>query len=254
MSEIAATPSVTPPPFIRQEPSWGGAEIIKAILLIVVGFIGLSAIAVGVAMATGFDPTADQGMSSPLLFALGMGIYGLMILAVYWFAVRRPDSSWGQAGLRPFAWGWAPAAFGLLWVVLGAVALINARLVPLITGAEFENPQIEAITGGLRLSVGDLLLLLLLIAIVAPLAEELFFRGMVYPVMRRRWGAGWAIPINALFFALVHFIPVLIPGLFLMGLILAWMRERSGSIGPGILLHVFQNGLVVLVIFASTRI
>jgi uncharacterized protein len=53
-----------------------------------------------------------------------------------------------------------------------------------------------------------------------------------------------------LLFALVHFIPILIPGLFWVGFVLAWVRERSGSIVPGIVLHALQNGLVVWAIYA----
>jgi membrane protease YdiL (CAAX protease family) len=104
----------------------------------------------------------------------------------------------------------------------------------------------------MRLTPRDLIFLLLLIAVIAPIAEELFFRGMLYPVLRQRWSAPWAIGINALLFALVHFIPLLLPALFFIGLILAWVRERTQSIVPGILLHAMQNGLVVVAVYIGS--
>jgi uncharacterized protein len=244
------TPATLPP--VKDLP-WGGVEIIKAVLLIVLGLVGLSLLTALAVSIAGEAMDAPQRMSSPLLFLLGAGIYGLVILAVYLFAVRRPGSSWAAVGLREFAWWWGPAVFGLILFEFSGMALINTVLVPLVTGSPFENPQVEAITGGLHLTYRELGLLLLLIAVVAPLAEELFFRGMIYPVMRRRWGPTGAISLNALVFALAHFIPILMPGLFFVGLILAWVRERSGSVWPGILLHMLQNGIVVLGIFAVTR-
>src|SRR4029450_2969723 len=96
-----------------------------------------------------------------------------------------------------------------------------------------------------------LLLLLLWLAVGRPGWGELFFRGMLYAVMRKPWAGAWATSRRALVFALVHFIPILIPGLLLLGLILAWMRERSGSILPGILLHAAQNALVVIALYTS---
>jgi hypothetical protein len=69
--------------------------------------------------------------------------------------------------------------------------------------------------------------------------------------MRRDLGPALAILLNAAVFALVHVIPQLLPGLFVIGLILAYLRERSGSIWPGVLYHVLQNGVALLVINAA---
>ncbi|HMN28216.1 MAG TPA: type II CAAX endopeptidase family protein [Caldilineaceae bacterium] len=229
---------------------WGWAELIKAALLIVLGVVLLGIGTVVIARLLRVDPESVAGMSSPLLFGMGVGIYLVVVLAVYLFAVRRPNSSWQLVGVRAFDPRWWWGIIIIFPLQMMGMALINTLLVPLVTGAEFENPQVDAITGGLSMDVGDLLLLLLLIAVIAPIAEELFFRGMVYPVMREHWRPTWAIILNAALFSLVHFIPILLPGLFLVGLILAWVRERSGSLIPGILLHMAQNGLVVLALFA----
>lgn len=242
-----SSPSSLPPDL-----PWGGKELIKAGILIVLGSLALMLLAGIWLFVSGMDRKQPAGLGSPLLFGLGMAIYLLVIVAVYWFAVRRPGGSWQQVGLRSFASGWLPFLPILVVVQLLGMALINTQLVALFTGRQFENPQVEAITGGLRLTSKDLVLLLLLIAVIAPIAEELFFRGMLYPVLRRRWSPRWAIVANAMLFALVHFIPLLLPALFFIGLILAWVRERTQSIIPGILLHAMQNGLVVVAIYAGS--
>jgi membrane protease YdiL (CAAX protease family) len=245
-------PNISPIlPLPAESLPWGWAELFKATLLIVLGSLALFVITGIVAAALGLDASSLAGMSSPLLFTLGSAIYALMLLAVYLFAVRRPNSSWQRLGIRPVAAGWWAALLLLFPLELVGMVGINLLLVPLITGTQFQNPQSEVILGGGNLHTVDLFLLLVLLAVVTPVAEELFFRGMLYPVMRKQWGVAWAIILNALVFALLHFIPILIPGLLLLGLILAWMRERSGSIVPGILLHAAQNALVVIALYSS---
>ncbi len=238
------------PPTLPPLAFWGWREIIKATLFMVGGtilvFVGLA----GVLVATGLNEAATAKMSSAPIFLAVTAIYGFVILGVYLFAVRRPGSSWAQVGVRPFAGWWVALAPLLTAVQLTGMALINVGIIQPLMGEAFENPQIEAITGGLSLTPGDLVLLLILVAVIAPIAEELFFRGMLYPVLRRRWGVGVAVVVNALVFAVIHVIPILIPGLFFVGLILAWVRERSGSVLPTILMHMIQNGVVMIGIYA----
>lgn len=240
-----------PQPLASTPLPWGWREIVKATLFMIVATLVLSAVLAGIVFVTGRPLAESAKMSSAPVFIAVTAIYAMVVLGVYLFAVRRPGSSWGQLGFRPFDWWWAPLAPVLTTLQLMGMALINLVLVLPFTDGAFENPQIEQITGGMSLTPTDFAVLLVLIAIIAPIAEEIFFRGMLYPVMRQRWGAPVAITANALAFALLHVIPILLPGLFFVGLILAWVRERSGSIGPTILMHALQNALVLWGIYMS---
>lgn len=229
---------------------WGWRALAKTTATIVLGTIVVAFVVLGLAMWLGSDLTAAAGMTAAPLFALGIAIYLVVILAVYLFAVRGTANGWPALGLRGFHQGWLFALPVLVVVQLIGMGVINTLLVmPFLGGGEFQNPQIEAITGGGALTQRDLVLLMLLIAVVAPIAEELFFRGMLYPLLRRRWSAPMAIVLNGLLFALIHVIPVILPGLFFVGLVLAWVRERSGSLWPCILLHALQNGIVLAGIY-----
>ena len=80
-----------------------------------------------------------------------------------------------------------------------------------------------------------------------PFAEEAFFRGFAYRVLRARFGAGAAVVTTAVGFALGH---GLAPGAWLpvvpIGLILALLVEGSGSLWPAVAAHATVNVLAVL--------
>lgn len=82
----------------------------------------------------------------------------------------------------------------------------------------------------------------LAVGLLAPLAEELVFRGAILRALlmksRRHWPA---IAISALLFALVHGNPAQMPHAFLVGLLLGWMYYRTDSIVPGVAYHWINN-------------
>ena len=236
-----------------QSPPWSWWDLVKAVLLIFAGIILLGLFIASITLITGSRVSRTGKLSSAPLFAAATGVYCFVVLAVYLFAVRRAHGSWAEVGLRRFAWGWLAMAPLLTAMEFTGMAFINTQLVRRVTGEPFENPQIETITGGMRLTSLDLVLLLILVAVIAPIAEELLFRGMLYPVLRRSWGVTAAVIVSALIFGLVHFIPILIPGLVFVGLILGWVRERSGSVVPGIVIHALQNSIVMLGIYLITN-
>lgn len=91
----------------------------------------------------------------------------------------------------------------------------------------------------------SLILSFVMIVILAPLIEELFFRGWLFGSLRARFSAVAAILVTAVAFAIVHMdttglypIAVLAPGL-----VLSVIRERTGSVKPAVLAHALYNGV-----------
>jgi membrane protease YdiL (CAAX protease family) len=90
-------------------------------------------------------------------------------------------------------------------------------------------------------TLAESFLLAATLLVVTPLSEELLFRGL----LRRAWlegvGSRWLVFGPALLFAAAHMNPWQLPQLFLLGLALGLLRERSHSLGPPILLHAAVN-------------
>ena len=86
------------------------------------------------------------------------------------------------------------------------------------------------------------------IGLLAPVCEELVFRGAVLRVLLRWTPRHWlAIAISALLFALIHANPIQMPHAFLIGLLLGWLYYRTDSIVPGIVYHWVNNSIAYVV-------
>lgn len=90
------------------------------------------------------------------------------------------------------------------------------------------------------------LLSLALLAGLAPLVEELVFRGLLYGWLAGRWGPGIAVIGSSLAFAAAHVELAHVILVLPLGLVFGWLRWRSGSLWPSIVAHMFNNGLAVV--------
>ena len=95
------------------------------------------------------------------------------------------------------------------------------------------------------------------IGIVGPVAEEFLFRGAVLKSLLR-WekikGKPWlAIILSAALFSLAHMNPAQMPATLMMGLLLGWLCYRTGSLLPGIFLHVVNNSSIAIVSFIAMK-
>ena len=88
-----------------------------------------------------------------------------------------------------------------------------------------------------------------LIAVLAPISEELFFRGMIYGGLRLRFSVWPAAILSGIIFVLPHALTGPLAAIILAGLgvALAWLYERTGSIWPCIFAHVINNSLALAV-------
>ena len=82
------------------------------------------------------------------------------------------------------------------------------------------------------------------VGLMAPLAEEMVFRGAILRELLRWSSRPWvAIAISAVFFAAAHMNPAQLPHAFLIGLLLGWMYYRTDSIIPGVVYHWINNSV-----------
>jgi len=85
----------------------------------------------------------------------------------------------------------------------------------------------------------------LAIVVIAPIAEELFFRGIVFNAWLRETGRVPAYVGSAALFALIHLSLASLLPIFLLGLALAWVYERTGTLLAPIVMHATVNGISV---------
>jgi membrane protease YdiL (CAAX protease family) len=90
---------------------------------------------------------------------------------------------------------------------------------------------------------------ILRIVIIAPIVEELIFRGVILSGFSRNYRPAFSIFFSALLFALFHLNPWQFPAAFALGIILGWIRIRTGSVLACIVGHAIHNGLVFLSVF-----
>jgi membrane protease YdiL (CAAX protease family) len=84
-------------------------------------------------------------------------------------------------------------------------------------------------------------------AIAAPIGEEVFFRGLLYNGLKKRWGVTAGVIVSGVCFALIHFAPLSIIIIIPMGCLLALAYERTKSLWVTILMHSVNNGVQLLI-------
>ena len=95
-------------------------------------------------------------------------------------------------------------------------------------------------------SVHNGIIIILTTAIIAPVVEEMLFRGYLQKVLEESWeDITKSILVTSLFFALVHLNTYWIVQIYLLGMLLGYLSWRTNSIIPGIILHGLNNGFAV---------
>ncbi len=164
--------------------------------------------------------------------ALGFLLVPFAIAASRGASVGRAAS---ELGLRRFD----RTAVKWMFAAVGAYLLFSIAYV-----AVFGAPEQEDIAE----SFGTVPVQILLIAIAAPVSEEVCFRGMLYGGLRTRLPRLAAALIAALVFGALHATTGVsaVPPLIAFGFVLCLLYEKTGSIVPGILLHMLNNSVALL--------
>jgi uncharacterized protein len=96
---------------------------------------------------------------------------------------------------------------------------------------------------------GGFILLAVLLVVGAPLVEELFYRGLLLRSLNRYVPAIPSIVLCGVVFGAAHFDLVTLPGLALFGMVLAWLAQRNGRLGPSVLAHAAFNAATVVLLW-----
>ena len=193
-------------------------------------------------------PGAPAAMVAIALFAVQSLI---LVIAIHLVVIRGRGLAWADLGLRRPAVPWVRRAVFATLAAFPLVGLVNAIVASLI-GYVPENPQLDIVAPA-GISWTTALAMLFALGVVVPIAEELMFRGLLFGWLRSRLGLRPAMAISALCFSLLHGIAWLIPAIFVLGLILAWVYEKSGSLWAAITTHGLFNMISTVLLFAAQQ-
>jgi uncharacterized protein len=230
---------------VTEEPAWAVADVFRAVIIFVfAGYV----FAFIQAFASGIFPVLRNPNLRMVSETASMNIAGI---GVIWFFVFRKYSQ----GASAIGFARASGVKIVLTAVTGYLAII-----PVFTGitvltfffirAINYEPPLQPIVEVFmeEKGAGVLWMSTLFAAIFGPIAEEVFFRGFMYPAVKKKWGVIAGILGTSVIFSLLHahivgFLPILA-----LGVLLAYLYEKTGSLLVPMAVHMMHNmGMVVMV-------
>lgn len=218
---------------------WSLWDVIRATLLFlpigVVGSLGL-----GFALAR-----AELVSDTTLAFLLGSALLPVALLAAAWvFGIRRHKASVDLLGFR------STSVTSLTWLPLVALSigmfitavyalLVNALGIDILVPDQGLE-EIAGLDGFAKLPT------FAIVGLLAPFAEEVFFRGFLLAALVPVFGGLRGAVVSSSVFSVAHLnIGTLFP-IFVMGMLLAWLYLRTGSVLPSFVAHAAQNILALI--------
>lgn len=232
---------------MQRRAPWQWTEVV---LILVVAFLFGGAANAGVAQLvhqadaslSKQDRASVEAMAGQLVF------YGVAISVTLLVLAGRRNLSVRELGWRraPLRWLLGALPLTLLGLaVAGALAGVAQALLP-----HAQNSQCVTVQQQYGHSI---LLALPVVCLAAPIVEETVFRGVLYRWLRGVMPVGAAMVLSGAIFAFAHAVTLLFLPLLGLGVLLAWIYERSGSIWPGVLVHALFNLAGIIDILTATK-
>lgn len=195
-----------------------------------------------------------QGVSFFLFTAI---LEGAFVIAPFYYALsRRAPGVSVRNGLRGLGFRRTPLVPAIGWVVGGlAIVILGSDLYSFLlhalhshlltnTDTLLQQAKTEPLTvmGALAGSV-----------LIAPLCEEIFFRGYLFGGLLRGMRPLAAVILSALLFAIAHGLIGSFAPLLLIGVVLAVVRWRTGSLWPGMAIHICNNALATILVISALK-
>ncbi|MFN8050983.1 MAG: type II CAAX endopeptidase family protein [Acidimicrobiales bacterium] len=185
-----------------------------------------------------------KGVGPKLVSSVGLwvGFVGAPL-----FVARRAGIRW-PLRVQPARRLWSDLAHGLpVGIALQLIAIPGLYwAISRMTGPLNIDGAARELTGGV--SGGSWVFVILVAGIGAPIAEEIFFRGLLLSTIQQRLGTLVAVALSSTVFAASHFQIVQFPGLLLAGVIFAVLATRSQHLGPSIWCHVGFNMTTIVML------
>jgi hypothetical protein len=198
----------------------------------------------GVAPGQVFGDTMSTAKSIVVLLSQAVLDGGAILFLYLLLSTRSSDPFWPTIGWREMRAGTRKLRDSAMHLVAGGAAL---ALVVSLAGAFLNSKETLPIEELLKARV-SILLFGILGVLVAPLVEETIFRGFLYPVIARQLGIFAGVAITGTLFGLMHAAQLWggwgqIALLIFVGIVLTWVRARTGTVAASFFVHLGYNGL-----------
>jgi hypothetical protein len=230
-------------------------ELIDMVLLIAGGFVVLGEVVsplFSISLVEIFSKNITNEMSQSLKIFFG---YLFMAIPPLWIVYYQIKSSTGEFTLKKdyFQFNFLPIKDAILqgikgWLtIVPFVLLVSLIMNTLIDNQNGSNPLLEIVLN--NNNYFSFFLLFLTTTLLAPLFEEIIFRGILLPTLSKHFGIILGILVSAFIFALAHLSLGEMPPLFVLGIGLGITRIASGSLLSSVIMHSLWNGLTFFNLF-----
>jgi membrane protease YdiL (CAAX protease family) len=216
-------------------PPWSAAvAFVGAFAVALVGGIVLAIIGTGFGVSLD-DPTPAVNISATVVQDLAF--VGVPIL-LSWLMFRRVVPAWFGVNRTPL---WP--AVGMTLLMMLSYYVLSAVYAGLL---DLSEPDQLPDSLGVEQSTAALIAVCILVTVIAPIAEEVLFRGFMFGALRNWRGPIVSAVITGIVFGAIHAggteVEFLVP-LALLGVFLALLRWRTGSLLPCMVVHAFNNSI-----------
>ncbi len=180
---------------------------------------------------------ASQGLGTEIAQTAAIILLELVYLLPVVLILAWRRLHWKYLGFGKFKWETLGIGCGLLIAAYSIIIVHNIILYFL--GVDTQGEEIMKIFTQLDSPVW----FFIVAVVMAPIVEEVFFRGFLFQGFRQRYGWITAMLLSSAIFALAHMDLVALIPTFILGIVLAYMYHRSNSVWPGVILHFLVNAL-----------
>lgn len=223
------------------------------IIFIILGFLAYFGIGIALNIFFDLDNIAYEWLiliSTLANFIIFTGIF-------YLFSILPKKISFSSVGLIKFKpeWHWLVLIPAIVIALMPLRSIVGV-IVELTIHGDFSGLESRsAILMPENITVLSFLLAFIGIGILAPIGEEMFFRGFVHTNLTDHFSFGWRVFISSLIFSLGHYDSIgVIATSFVMGVFLAIAYEKSKSLWFSIGMHIVNNSISVLLLYAMALI
>lgn len=230
-----------------EKPRWGVLEIAAVYIGIIAAGLVFGRFSGGIKAWLAGAGTHDTALAFFTIAYVFQFVITVLLVLIFTLVLNRARLS--DLGVRN-ARGRDYLRYGLLGGFLLMIFIISLGLIINLLHPDIKPQLFEDMLRSAS-SSGGFIVLLIMGSVLAPISEELYYRGMIYPVFKSYLGTFWGAILAGLLFGVVHWDLWRAIPLAAGGIILCYIYEKSGSILVSALAHGVWNGIMAFIVYFS---